>query len=170
MPAFRGEEPHMTNVLSAAIAGGGPLAVIAAMITPAFLILGAANLIGSSLTRLARSVDRARTVMERMTVHRQAGEDAAAASCVGQLRRYRVRGILVEVSLAGFYLAIGLFVAASLAIAITHVSNHPDSWLPAWLTVAGAVLLFVGTLLLFSETALATAMLRAEIDGALEGA
>jgi uncharacterized protein DUF2721 len=160
----------MTNVLSSAIAGGGPLGVIASMITPAFLILGAANLIGSSLTRLARSVDRARTVMERMNAHRQAGEDKAAASCVAQLRRYRIRGILVEISLAGFYLAIGCFVAASLAIALTHFSNHADSWIPAWLTVGGAVLLFMGTLLLFSETALATAMLRAEIDGALEGA
>lgn len=160
----------MTNVISAAMAGGGPLGVIAAMITPAFLILGAANLIGSSLTRLARSVDRARAVMDRMNAHRQAGEDAAASACVAQLRRYRVRGLLVEISLAGFYLAIGCFVAASLAIAITHVWNDANSWVPAWLTVGGAVLLFAGTLLLFSETALATAMLRAEIDGALEGA
>lgn len=160
----------MTNVLSAAIAAGGPLGVIASMITPAFLILSAANLIGSSLTRLARSVDRARTVIDRMDTHRKAGELAVAANSAAQLRRYSLRGLMVETALAAFYLAIGFFVAASLAIAITHVTNHPDSWLPTWLTVAGALLLFGGALLLFGETALATAMLRAEIAGALEGA
>lgn len=160
----------MMNVLSGAIAGGGPLAVIASMITPAFLILSAANLITSSLVRLARSVDRARVVIDRMEALRKTGDAAGAGVAAAQLRRYGLRGQIVQTALATFYLAIGFFVAASLAIALTHVSGHPDSWLPAWLTVAGAILLFAGALLLFSETALATAMLRAEIAGALEGA
>lgn len=170
MPACGGEDRRMTNVLSSAIAAGGPLGVIASMITPAFLILSAANLIGSSLMRLTRSVDRARAVMDRLDAHRQAGEGAAATICTAQLHRYRRRALIVETSLASFYLSIGCFVASSLAIAVTHFAGQADSWLPTWLTVAGAILLFAGTILLFSETALATAMLRDEIAGALEGA
>ena len=37
--------------------------IISSMLTPAFLILGAANLANIALTRLARAVDHARKIM-----------------------------------------------------------------------------------------------------------
>ena len=160
----------MMNVLSGAIAGGGPLGVIASMITPAFLILSAANLINSTLVRLARTVDRARVVMAEIDALRRSGAAAPLAEREASLRRYGQRGALVQAALATYYVAIGCFVAASLAIALTHVAGHPDSWIPAWFTVAGAVLLFAGTVLLFLETRLATRMLAREIAAALKGA
>ena len=160
----------MTNVISSAIAAGGPLGVIASMITPAFLILSAANLISSTLVRLARSVDRARIVIERMQAVRGTGQTAEFQALQSRLRRYGLRGSLVQLALSTFYLAIGCFVAASLAIAITHFSKGGDSWLPTWITMAGAVLLFCGTVLLFTETRMSTAMLREEIAAALDGA
>ncbi|HET9096842.1 MAG TPA: DUF2721 domain-containing protein [Candidatus Baltobacteraceae bacterium] len=98
----------MMNVLSGAIAGGGPLAVIASMITPAFLILSAANLITSSLVRLGRSVDRARVVIDRMETLGKAGDASGAAVAAAQLRRYGRRGQIVQTALGTFYLAIGL--------------------------------------------------------------
>lgn len=160
----------MNSVISSAIAAGGPLGVIASMITPAFMILSAANLIGSTLVRLGRSVDRARVVTEQMHGVQQTGNTAALPALQARLRRYGLRGTLVQLALSAYYLAIGCFVAASLAIAMAHFSAHSDSWLPTWITVAGAVLLFCGTVLLFTETTLATAMLRREIAEALEGA
>ncbi len=160
----------MMNVLSSAIAGGGPLGVIASMITPAFLILSAANLISSTLVRLARTVDRARVVIEMIKQLRRDGDDGSLAAREAALRKYGRRGAIIQAALAAFYLAIGCFVAASLSIAITHVAGHADSWAPALLTVAGAVLLFAGTVLLFSETRIATRMLHQEIATAFEGA
>lgn len=159
----------MMNVLSSAIAGGGPLGVIASMITPAFLILSAANLISSTLVRLARTVDRARVVIERMETRRKSGDAAGAAADAATLALYGTRGSLVQVALSSYYLAIGCFVASSLAIAVTDFTARRGSWLPTWLTVAGAVLLLAGTALLFAETRMATRMLRAEIASALEG-
>lgn len=160
----------MMNVLSSAIAGGGPLGVIASMITPAFLILSAANLINSGLLRLARSVDRARIVAVQLRDARAAHDGPATARLRGTLAHYGTRGTLVQFALAAFYLAIGCFVATSITIAVSDVSRRHDLWLPAWLTVAGTVLLFGGTVLLFTENRIATRMLREEIAAALEGA
>jgi hypothetical protein len=170
MPACPGEERVMTNVLSSAIAAGGPLGVIASMITPAFLILSAANLINSALARLARAVDRARAVGTELRAARAAGDSKRIAALQAAIKKYGGRGSLMQLALAAFYLAIGCFVATSIAIAITHVAHNSTLWLPAWLTIAGAVLLFIGTVVLFAENRIATRMLREEIADVLEGA
>lgn len=170
MPACPGEENGMTNVLSGAIAGGGPLGVIASMITPAFLILSAANLINSALVRLARAVDRARAVGGELRAARASGDSQRVSALQAAISGYATRGSLVQLALAAFYLAIGCFVATSIAIAISDVSHNSSLWLPAWLTIAGAMLLFAGTAVLFTENRIATRMLRAEIADVLEGA
>jgi protein-S-isoprenylcysteine O-methyltransferase Ste14 len=86
------------------------------------------------------------------------------------ITQYGSRGSLVELALAAFYLAIGCFVATSIALALSAVANNTRLWLPAWLTIAGAVLLFIGTAVLFAENRIANRMLREEIAQALEGA
>jgi hypothetical protein len=169
MPACCGEEPErMTSILSSAISAGGPLGIIASMITPAFLILSAANLIGSTLTRLARIVDQARAVIERKRALIPAADATGIRHLNLRLKRYARRATFIQVALASFYSAIGLFVATSLDIAITDATGHKLTYLPAWLSVGGAMLLFVGSMLLLAETTLATSMLRREISDALE--
>jgi hypothetical protein len=168
MPACYGEERDMTTILSGAIAAGGPLGVIASMITPAFLILSAANLIGSTLTRLARIVDQARAVIERKRAMIASGDAAGIGNANVRLKRYARRAAFIQVALAAFYSAIGLFVATSLDIAITDATGHKLTYLPAWLSVGGAMLLFAGSMLLLAETTMATSMLRREISDALE--
>ena len=158
----------MTSILSSAISGGGPLGVIASMITPAFLILSAANLITSTLTRLTRVVDQGRKVIEHKQKQVEGGDAVGIAASNLLLRRYATRAALVQFALAGFYCAIGLFVATSLDIAITVATGHILTYLPAWLSVAGAMLLFVGSMLLLAETSISTTMLRREIATALE--
>jgi Protein of unknown function (DUF2721) len=157
-----------TSILSGAISAGGPLGVIASMITPAFLILAAANLVGSTLARLTRTVDSARATMERKRKLVQAGDSEGAAEENQMLARYRTRAILVEAALACFYSAIGLFVATSLAIAIAESTHHAQAYLPVWLTIAGAFLLFAGSMLLLAEATIATRMLQTEIADALD--
>ena len=49
--------------------------VIAAMITPALLILGSASLVATALVRLARAVDRARAVIATIGSSERAGCD-----------------------------------------------------------------------------------------------
>jgi Protein of unknown function (DUF2721) len=168
MPACYGEEHGMTTILSGAISAGGPLGIIASMITPAFLILSAANLIGSTLTRLARIVDQARAVIDRKRALTAAGDSAGITRSNVRLQRYAVRAAFIQIALATFYSAIGLFVATSLDIAITDATGHKLTYLPAWLSVGGAMLLFIGSMLLLAETTMATSMLRREISDALE--
>lgn len=160
----------MMNVLSGAIAAGGPLGVVASMITPAFLILSAANLINSALVRLARAVDRARSVAAELRAARAEGDTPKTAALRRTLARYGSRGTIVQFALTCFYLAIGCFVATSIAIAVGDVSRRHGLWLAAWLTIAGTLLLLAGTVLLFTENRIATRMLREEIAAALEGA
>lgn len=155
-----------SSILSGAIAAGGPLGVIASMITPAFLILSAANLIASTLTRLSRVVDSARAVMEHKRTAAGAGEPITAQDDI--LRRYRTRAILVQMALATFYTAIGLFVATSVVIALAESTHHSHTYLPVWLTLTGAILLFIGSMLLLTETTISTRMLQTEIAEALE--
>ena len=138
------------------------------MITPAFLILASANLVTSTLTRLARVVDQARSVMDRKQQSVKVADAAALAESTYRLKRYAIRSTLIQLALAGFYSAIGLFVATSLDIALTDATGHKLSYLAAWLSVGGAVLLFAGSMLLLAETTMATTMLRREIAMALE--
>lgn len=138
------------------------------MITPAFLILAAANLVASTLSRLARVVDQARETMELKRKYAQTGDMKALRFEEARLRGYAKRTALVQGALACWYTAIGLFVASSVVIAIDVASRHASSYVPVWLTISGAVLLFAGSIQLLAETTMATIMIREEIAAALK--
>jgi hypothetical protein len=142
------------------------LAIISAMITPSILILAAGSLVASTLTRIARVVDRARTLIDRIPQYRAAGDEASIAVAKGWLRDYQRRGALAERALQLYYLAIGLFVAGSLAITIDNLTQHAIPWLSLALVVSGAACLFFGTAALVLETNIATGTLRSEIEHA----
>jgi len=134
------------------------------MITPAVLILAAGNLVTSTFTRLVRISDRARFMMERLDAARAKADAAAVAVYTALLEEYRQRSIYVERALSAFYLAIGLLVMASLAIAADRMLRDRIPWLPVGFTVAGAIVLLVGTMSLFQETRISTGAIRKEID------
>jgi hypothetical protein len=150
--------------LHPAAAGSSFLAIISASLTPAILILAAGSLVNSTLTRIARVVDRARTLIERIGVLRAAGDEDGVRVLTGWLRTYARRSSFAERALSSYYSAIGLFVAASLAITADTILHDAVPWLSLVLVVAGALLLFIGTAALVIETNLATGMLRAEIE------
>ncbi|HEY4439667.1 MAG TPA: DUF2721 domain-containing protein [Candidatus Elarobacter sp.] len=139
------------------------LGVISAMITPAILILATGSLVASTLTRLARVVDRARQLLEDIIQRRRSGEAEQAAIYARWLRLYQRRAAFAERALQLYYVAIFLFVLSSLSIAAEHFTRALIPWFSLSLVLLGAAALCAGTAALVIETNIATGMLRAEI-------
>jgi Protein of unknown function (DUF2721) len=140
------------------------LGVISALVAPALLILSVASLVGSTLSRIARIGDRARKTIAELDVFRSTHNAEGIRFCRSLLSVYRRRSRLAELALSAYYLSVGLLVAGSLAIALDHFLRGPLPWLASTITMAGALLLLLGTLLLFLETRMAAGALRNEID------
>ncbi len=131
--------------------------IISSMITPAFLILGAANLANIALMRLARCVDRARAVMGLGPASQ------APAQVEAWLARYARRARLAEAAIVCFFSGVGLFVAACLSIAADHYLGGTITWLPVGLTILGMLVLLAGAILLGQECRVASAQIFEEI-------
>jgi Protein of unknown function (DUF2721) len=140
------------------------ISIISAMITPAILILASGNLVASTLTRLGRIVDRARTLMERLEMYRERGDREGTERLTEVLKIYRRRSLFVGRALSAYYAAIGFFIVTSLAIAMDNAVQTLAPWLAVVLAVIGVVLLLLGTVALVVETNLATGMLSRELD------
>jgi uncharacterized protein DUF2721 len=140
------------------------LSIISAMITPAILILASGNLVASTLTRLGRIVDRARTLIDQLAECQARGDSRGSASLIEKLRIYRRRSLFVGRALSAYYAAIGFFIVTSLVIAFDNFIRPLVAWLPVALSVMGVVLLLLGTVALVVETNLASGMLAREID------
>lgn len=145
------------------------LRVISAMITPAILILATGSLVASTLSRLSRTGDRARALLDRLVELRAAGDSVQAQLYARWLLTYRRRSGLTERALTCFYTAIFLFVASSLAIALDEFTKDRLPWLSLVLVLGGSMLLFAGVAALVLETNMATGQLRHEIDAAFVG-
>jgi len=145
---------------------GAPLsdvALIAAMITPALLILASASLVASALLRMARVVDRARVLAA--AAHGAEWEKLGASPAVLQswLESHARRARHAERSIALLYLAIVVFIATCLSIALDRVAGGAITWLPASFAIAGTLLLLAGGALMVAESRLSGAQIRHEI-------
>ena len=142
------------------------LSLLSAMITPAVLISACGTLIFSTSTRLARVVDRVRHLsaqIERLFADEEVRFRTERRKEVeAQLGFYARRARLVQGSLTSFYVALGIFVATTIAIALTPFAPRL-TWLPSVLGIAGTLVLFFGCVLLISETRLALQALKSEM-------
>lgn len=129
--------------------------VVSQMITPAVLILASGSLVSSTLTRLARSVDRARVLLRRGQEARAAGDRLEQTRIERILATQQRRVELSERALSAFYLAIGFFVASSLAIAVDALVQGRIAWVPGLLAILGGLVLLVGSSMQVLETNLA---------------
>lgn len=143
------------------------VSLIAAMITPALLILAAASLIASGLVRMGRVVDRARVLA---SAAHDATWDSLGLTCVelghwlrrhGQRARYAERCVLV------LFCAVVVFVATGLSIALDVATGDRLGWLPVSLSVAGSLLLLLGGGWMVAESRLSAAQIAEEIQTAL---
>src|SRR5260370_42464523 len=97
------------------------LAVLTAMITPAVLISASGTMILSTSTRLGRIVDRVRSLSDRLQSISRGESDVEfleelRAMLFDQLDKLTSRSRLLQRGLTTFYLAVGVFVATSVAI------------------------------------------------------
>jgi len=141
------------------------LSLLSAMITPAVLISACGTLIFSTSTRLARVVDRVRQLsvqIERLFADEEVRfRNERRREVEVQLGFYARRARLVQGSLTSFYVALGVFVATTIAIGLTPFAPGL-AWLPSVLGIAGTLVLFAGCVLLISETRLALQALKSE--------
>src|SRR5437868_2677345 len=145
------------------------LAVLTAMITPAVLISASGTMILSTSTRLGRVVDRVRSLSDRLRqlANNDAGEeffDEERAMLYDQLDKLTSRSRLLQRALTTFYLAVGVFVATSVAIGIVSFFSGRWAFIPVVLGLIGACFLFYGSMLAVFEARLALSTTHAEMD------
>ena len=146
------------------------IAVLTAMITPAVLISACGSMILSTSSRLGRVVDRVRGLSDKwesMTDDEKQTADAMERQAVTfeQLDKLTSRARILQRSMVVFYLAVGMFVATSVAIGVVAFTNNPRyNVVPVALGLAGACFLFYGSILLIFEARLALSTIHSEMD------
>lgn len=146
------------------------LAVLTAMITPAVLISASGTMILSSSVRLGRVVDRVRSLSDRLLeISREGHEEEfleeRRAMLYDQLDKLTSRSRLLQRGLTTFYLAVGIFVATSVAIGVASFTGTTRfGWIPLAFGLLGAFFLFYGSMLLVFEARLALSTTHAEMD------
>ncbi len=153
---------------SIGMAQGTPItAIIAQMIAPAVFILACGNLLNVTMTRVVRAVDRARVLF--VEIHAlPSGGDNNRAAILAELRLYQTRINYLQRALSAYHLAIGIFVLASLAVALNALTRDALPWLPTALTVGGTITVLVGAIGVFLETRVSTDAMKAEIARELQ--
>jgi len=81
-----------------------------------------------------------------------------------QLDKLTSRSRLLQRALTAFYLAVGVFVATSVAIGVVAFSHARGSWVPVVMGLIGACFLFYGSMLAVFEARLALSTTHAEMD------
>jgi len=152
------------------------LGVLTAMITPAVLISASGTLILSTSTRLGRVVDRVRALSDRLRQLAANDEqpeffEEERAMLYDQLDKLTSRSRLLQRALTTFYLAVGVFVATSVAIGGVaffysrgFAAGARGAWIPVVMGLIGAVFLFYGSMLAVFEARLALSTTHAEMD------
>lgn len=137
------------------------------MITPAVLISACGTLIFSTAVRLARVVDRVRALRRQLEQLYAGAEadfpDERRAEAERQILLQARRGRIIQRSLTSLYVALGLFVATTIAIALAPVAPRL-AWLPAALGIAGTLVLFYGCMMFIAETRLALRAVDLEME------
>jgi len=142
------------------------IAMIAAMITPALLILGSASLVASVLVRMARVVDRARVLASIANDGTWERLGVTPATLRAWLDRHALRARYAERSIAMFYGAVVVFIATCLSIALDRMAGEALAWLPISLAILGTFLLLGGGAWMVAESRLAGDQIQEEIHQA----
>ena len=139
------------------------LIIISAMITPALLILGSASLVATALQRLARAVDRARTILQQSeeNVSKRGWKQDVSKRW---LERYATRALIAERAVTAFFLAVGILVLDCLSIAVDRYAADTLTWLPVSLTILGMGMILAGAYFMLQESRLASLQIREEMQ------
>ncbi|ADV27284.1 hypothetical protein Psesu_1437 [Pseudoxanthomonas suwonensis 11-1] len=136
-------------------------AILAAMLAPAFFLTATASLLLSANNRLARIIDRARTLLrELVDVH----DERERALYEKRIALQRLRSLLMLRAGQLLYIAITCFVGTSLAVAVDAFAGHRFGALPIWLASGGVLSMFAASFLLARESTLAVTAINEEMD------
>jgi len=133
--------------------------VVAAMITPALLILASGSLVATALVRLGRVVDRSRILIASI----EASPVADAEVLRRSLDRHRRRALYAERSVGLFFVGVVVFVIDCLTIGIDHFAGDTLTLLPVAATIAGLIVVMAGAAYMVGETQLGAAQIVEEI-------
>jgi hypothetical protein len=145
------------------------IAVLTAMITPAVLISACGSMILSTSGRLGRVVDRVRVLSDRLESLPEQRNDSSSHErqeiIFLQLDKLTSRARILQRSMVTFYLALGMFVATSVAIGVVAIVNRPRyNIVPVVIGLIGALFLSYGSMLLIFEARLALSTIHVEMD------
>ena len=143
------------------------VAVIAAMITPALLILGSASLVASALMRMARLVDRARILA--VVAHEGSWSKLGVTPDVlrGWLASHANRARHAGRSIALLDSAIVVFIATCLSIGADRAAGGSLGWWPVFLAVIGTLVMLGGGAYMVAESRASGKQINQEISNAL---
>jgi hypothetical protein len=134
------------------------LTALSAMITPAVLILATGQLILTTSQRLARAMDRARKISEKIEELDQNNISINKKKKVlfyqllyGSARRSR----RLQQALSILYIALSIFVSTSITIGLLEVFGFLQVWIPVVIGLIGISFLFYASILLIAETRIA---------------
>jgi Protein of unknown function (DUF2721) len=143
------------------------LTVLTSMITPALLLSASGTFIMSTSHRLGRVIDRVRNLTVMMEDIMQEDRklellDERRQVIFNMIDRQSARAKLLVRALVVFYVAAGAFVATSVCIGIISLYGPKLAWLPLALGITGAILMFIGSMILIYEARLAVVSLHLE--------
>jgi len=138
-------------------------AILTAMLAPAFFLTATAALLTSANARLARIIDRARSLLQEIANTEDADKRQILESRVTIQRR---RSQMVLRASLLLYIAISAFVGTSLTVAGDSFFNHIFGPLPTLLAVLGVLAMLAASVLLAREAHLAVRAVNDEMDDA----
>lgn len=134
--------------------------ILTSMLAPALLMAATGSLLISANARLARVVDRLRSIIAQL----EGGDEMTRAELEEQILRHRRRARLVLRACLMLYLALIAFVGTSLALAVDAVLGFRLPYLPTGLAVVGVLGLLVASLSLGREVVLSVRGFDQELD------
>jgi hypothetical protein len=136
-------------------------ATLTAMLAPAFFLTATASLLLSANNRLARIIDRARTLLKELPGIQDPLQQALYEKRIAMQRR---RSLIILRAGQLLYVAISLFVGTSLAVAADNLLAHRLGTLPTVLAALGVLAMFAASILLARESTLAVQAVNEEMD------
>ncbi len=138
-------------------------AILTAMLAPALLMAATASLLVSANARLARVVDRLRTLIVEW---KHDAPDRAFRD--DQIRRHRQRAHLVLSACRMLYGALAGFVGTSLSLAVDAFLGFRLGVLPTALAVVGVLFLLLASVAMWREVTLSVRSFDLELDQELD--
>ena len=130
--------------------------ILTSMITPAVLISACGTLIFSTSARLGRIFDRVNVIkseVEAIISGTISYPEERLNHLHSQIELQRRRATLIQKAMVALYTATLLFVASSLAIAVTVAYGNGDqAWIPTLIALAGGLFLFIASAALLYES------------------